>query len=72
MIPRQILRDYLPKDVARAVRGTKGSPNIWKIPALLHDAIHQGPGGGLFIARWIDELSEHSVGELTRGWAELC
>ena len=52
VIPRQILK-ILPEDIANAVRGVKGSPNIWQIPKKLHDILHSGPGrGGYYNAAW--------------------
>jgi len=55
-IPREILEKYLPKDVADAVRGKKGAPNIWDIPEEVHKKIHAGPGGGRYNERWIEEI----------------
>jgi RHS repeat-associated protein len=58
-VPRQILEDYLPPDVANdpQVRGKKGAPNIWPIPEDVHKDIHQGPGGGPYNQRWIEEIN---------------
>jgi hypothetical protein len=51
-IPRQILK-LLPPDIAKAVRGAPGSPNIWQIPESLHKTIHSGPrGGGYYNVVW--------------------
>jgi RHS repeat-associated protein len=55
-IPRQILKDYLPEEIADAVRGKKGSPNIWDIPEDVHKEIHAGPRGGPYNKRWIEEI----------------
>ena len=65
-IPRQILKS-LPSDVAAhpLVRGIRGHPNIWDIPESLHIAIHKGPGGGLYNARWFEELD--AIGTTGRG-----
>jgi len=41
------------------VRGARGRPNIWKIPAELHRFIHGGgPDGGRYNARWIERLEQ--------------
>ena len=57
-IPSQILNRYLPRDIADAVRGKAGAPNIWKIPRNLHDIIHHGPGpGGYYYGAWREALA---------------
>ena len=59
MVPKEILRDYLPPDVASHpdVRGKKGAPNRWAIPKDVHIDIHRGPGGGPYNQRWIEEIN---------------
>jgi RHS repeat-associated protein len=57
-IPREILEKYLSPDIADAVRGKKGAPNIWDIPENIHKQIHSGPGGGRYNQRWIEELQK--------------
>lgn len=63
-IPREILRQ-LPDDVANAIRGKRGAPNIWQIPEDLHKAIHGGPGGGLYNQRWKEELGKLRPEDIT-------
>jgi RHS repeat-associated protein len=51
-IPKQILK-MLPEDLANAVRGKKGAPNIWQIPASVHKVLHSGAGnGGAYNQAW--------------------
>ena len=57
-VPTEILKKYLPPDIANTVRGKKGAPNIWNIPEEIHKNIHSGPGGGRYNARWIEELGK--------------
>jgi hypothetical protein len=57
MVPKAVLR-ALPKSVARIARGARGRPNIWPIPAGLHDMIHRGPRGGPYNAFWFGRLGE--------------
>jgi hypothetical protein len=59
VIPRAILR-MLPDDVAKAVRGKPGAPNIWQIPEGLHKWLHGGGGipGGSYNQWWKDALRE--------------
>jgi RHS repeat-associated protein len=57
-IPKEILKKHLPQDVADAVRGKKGAPNVWGIPEEVHKNIHAGPGGGRYNERWIEEIRE--------------
>jgi hypothetical protein len=55
-IPVQILKT-LPPDLANAVRGVKGAPNIWQIPESLHKIVHSGPGGGgYYNAAWREAI----------------
>ena len=60
-IPREILKHYLPADVAKAVRGKAGAPNRWSVPVDLHKAIHKGSGGGAY-----NEAFKQRLGELGR------
>lgn len=46
-VPKEILK-LLPPDVAKAVRGKPGAPNIWKVPENVHKLIHKGKGGGAY------------------------
>jgi hypothetical protein len=46
----------LPKDIADAVRGKRGAPNIWRLPASVHKEIYSGAGGGRYNHRWMEEL----------------
>ncbi len=59
IVPREILRKYLPQEVANhpLVRGVRGHPNRWAIPRDLHREIHRGPGGGEYNRRWILEIN---------------
>jgi hypothetical protein len=45
--PRQILK-ILPPDVADAVKGVRGAPNIWQIPQSLHRTILSGLSEGSY------------------------
>jgi hypothetical protein len=60
IIPKEILRKYLPKNVAKdpRIRGVRGKPNRWLIPEDYHKALHYGRGGGIYNARWIDEIKK--------------
>ena len=67
-VPREILTKFLPGKIADnpLVRGVKGAPNRWPIPAKIHLLLHKGAGGGLYNELWkqmIDEVIQ-AVGKI--------